>query len=179
MEFETAKQAAERMGVTVRAIQKWASQGRLPGAQLVGRVWNIPKHLTKPLDTNDALPVIERYYIPLLRCAYEVGKTKEFINSIPNEDDRNIALVEYYYYTGNVEKSAQLAEKYLNIENEFLRYTAKVMCAFANIFRGHIHLASFFSELILKDLEEGIKNENAPKELHAIAILIANIGKIF
>lgn len=178
MEFETAKQAAERMGVTVRAIQKWANQGRLPGAQLVGNIWNIPKHITKPLSTSDATPTIKRYHFPLLRYAYEVGKAKEFINTVSDEDDRNIALAEYYYYTGDAEKAAQLAEKYINSDDESLRYSANVMCTFANIFRGHIHLASFFSDLVLKDLEEGLKNEKAPQELHAIGILTAYIGKI-
>ena len=42
MKFETASQAAERMGVTVRAVQKWAKEGKLEGAQKVGRDWMIP-----------------------------------------------------------------------------------------------------------------------------------------
>ncbi len=182
MEFESAREAAQRMGVTARAIQKWAKDGRLLGAYFDNRIWRIPKHITQPLKTSEVKQqseqMIKRYHLPFLRCAYTVGKAKEFIDSIPDPDDKNIALAEYYYYTGNVEKAAQLAEKYMDSDDESLRYSANVMCTFANIFRGHIHLASFYSDLVLKDLERGLKNQNAPKELHAIGILTAYIGKI-
>ncbi len=177
MGFETAKQTAERLGVTDRAVQKWAKQGRVPGAYF-DRFWHIPKNFTQPLDLSEVIPEIKRYHLPLLRSSFELGKAKEFIDDIPDEDDRNIALSEYYYYTGNAEKSAQIAERYTDSEDESLRYSANVMLTFANIFRGHIHLANFFSELVSKDLEKGLANKKAPKELHAIGILTANIGKI-
>ncbi len=178
MKFESAKQAAERLGVTVRAIQKWANQGRLPGAYFDRRVWYIPKDVAEPLKTSEAVPAIKRYQLPLLRSNYEVGKAKEFIESIPDADDRNIALAEYYYYTGRAEQAAQLLEPYFDAEDESLRYSANVMCTFANVFRGHIHLANFFSERVSKDLEKGLANKNAPKELYAIGVLTAHIGKI-
>ncbi len=180
MEFESAREAAQRLDVTTRAVQKWAKEGRLPGAYMVGKMWCIPKNAKEPLKVNEVAqtPTIKRYHLPLLRSSFELGRAKEFIGSIPNEDDRNIALSEYYYYIGNAEKSAQIAEKYIDSEDESLRYSANVMLTFANIFRGHIHLATFFSDLVSKDLEKGLKNKNAPKELHAIGILTAYIGKI-
>ncbi len=176
MEFENSKQTAERLGVTVRAIQKWAKQGRIKDAYF-DHFWHIPKNFTEPLKANETVPTIKRYHLPLLRCPFELGRAKEFIDSIPDPDDRNIALSEYYYYTGYAEKSAQIAEQYIDSEDESLRYSANVMCTFANIFRGHINLVTFYSDLATKDLEEGLKNENAPKELHAIGILTAYIGK--
>ncbi len=176
MEFENSKQAAERLGVTVRAIQKWAKQGRIKDAYF-DHFWHIPKNFTEPLKANETIPTVKRYHLPLLRCPFELGKAKEFIDSIPDPDDRNIALSEYYYYTGHAEKSAQIAEQYIDSKDESLRYSANVMCTFANIFRGHINLVTFYSDLVTKDLEEGLKNENAPKELHAIGILTAYIGK--
>ncbi len=179
MGYESVKSAAERMGVTVRAIQKWAKEGRLPGSYFDNRVWWIPKEILKPLKISEAKPVttIKRYPLPLLRCTYTIGEAKEFIDSIPDPDDKNIALAEYYYYTGRAEEAAQLLEQYFDSEDESLRYSANVMCTFANIFRGHIHLATFFSERVSKELEEGLKNENAPKELYAIGVLTAYIGK--
>ncbi len=180
MEFESAREAALRLGVTTRAVQKWAKDGRLPGAYMAGQMWFIPKSAEKPLKVNEAVqtPVIKRYHLPLLRSSYEIGKAKEFVDSITDPDDKNIALSEYYYYTGDAEKAARLAEQYIDSEDESLRYSANVMCTFANIFRGHIHLATFFSELVSRDLEKGLKNENAPKELYAIGVLTAYIGKI-
>ena len=52
MEFETAKVAAERLGCTVRAVQQWASEGKLPGAKKQGRDWMIPTNAVKPSDFN-------------------------------------------------------------------------------------------------------------------------------
>ncbi len=179
MEYESVKSAAERLNVTVRAIQKWAKEGRLPGSYFDNRVWWIPKDITQPLKASEAKPVkgITRYQLPLLRSTYTIGEAKKFIESIPDPDDKNIALAEYYYYTGHAEEAAQLLEQYFDSSDDSLRYSANVMCTFANIFRGHIHLATFFSERVSKELEEGLKNENAPKEIYAIGILTAHIGK--
>ena len=54
MQFENAKQAAERMNVTVRAVQKWAKEGRLPGSYFDNRIWWIPKNITEPLKRGKA-----------------------------------------------------------------------------------------------------------------------------
>ena len=177
MKFEGAKQTAERLGVTVRAVQKWASQGRIEGAYY-DRTWHIPTDFTKPLDKSEVIPKITRYQLPFLRCAYEVGKAKEFIDSIPDEDDRNIALCEYYYYTGNAEKAAHIAEQYIDSDDDSLRYSANVMLTFANIFRGNIHLATFFSNIVSKDLEKGLASKKLSKEIYATGVLTAYIGKI-
>ena len=179
MQFENAKQAAERMNVTVRAVQKWAKEGRLPGSYFDNRIWWIPKNITEPLKKSEVKPIVEikRYQLPLLRSSFDVGSAREFIDSIPDSDDRNIALAEYYYYTGQAEKAAELLEPYINSEDDSLRYSANVMCTFANIFRGHIHLATFFSDNVSKQLEEGLKNENISQEIKATAVLTAYIGK--
>ncbi len=179
MGYESVKSAAERMGVTSRAIQKWAKEGRLPGAYFDNRVWWIPDDIKEPLKTNEVTPkkTVTRYQLPLLRCSFNVGEAMKFIESIPDPDDKNIALAEYYYYRGQAEEAAQLLEQYFDSDDESLRYSANVMCTFANIFRCPIHLAGFFSERVSKELEEGLKNQDAPKELHAIGVLTAYIGK--
>ncbi len=46
MKFETAKETAEKLGVTVRTVQKWASSGKLAGAYKSGRDWLIPNDAT-------------------------------------------------------------------------------------------------------------------------------------
>lgn len=61
MKFETVVQAAARLGVTVRAIQKWAKEGKLKGAQKVGRDWMIPvdsivKGSTTTASTSTKIP---------------------------------------------------------------------------------------------------------------------------
>ena len=48
MEFESAKKTAERLGVNIRTVQKWAKENKFEGACRLGREWLIPK---------DALPL--------------------------------------------------------------------------------------------------------------------------
>ena len=181
MEYENVKSAAERMGVTNRAVQKWAKQGRLPGAYFDNRVWWIPTDIKTPLKTGEInisqTTTATRYNLPLLRGNYSVGKAKEFIESISNPDYKNIALAEYYYYTGHAETAAQILEQYFDSEDESLRCSANLMSAFANIFRGHTHLANFFSDLVSKELEESLNNAHSSKQIIATDIMTAYIGK--
>jgi excisionase family DNA binding protein len=47
----TATEVAERLGVSDQAVLNWIKDGRVPGAQKVGRTWVIPE---------DSLELIER-----------------------------------------------------------------------------------------------------------------------
>ncbi len=177
--FETAKEVALRLGVTVRAVQKWAKQGKFDGAVLQGRMWMIPRGVL-PSETSSAGAArntgLSRLPLPLLRGVYPVEKVKDYIEGMDDEDDRNIALAEYYYYSGDAEKAAEIAEEYLDSEDEALRYSAGILLTFANIFRGHIHLASFVSGIVSARLEEKLL-KNSPPEVDALEILTAEIGK--
>lgn len=42
----TAKEAAERRGISLRRIQALCRQRRIPGARYVGRVWYLPDPFT-------------------------------------------------------------------------------------------------------------------------------------
>lgn len=39
----TATEVAERLGVSDQAVLNWIKDGRVPGAQRVGRTWAIPE----------------------------------------------------------------------------------------------------------------------------------------
>lgn len=54
MEFEQAAEVAERLQVTVRTVQLWAKEGRLPGARKVGRDWIIPAGCAGPVSAEQA-----------------------------------------------------------------------------------------------------------------------------
>lgn len=179
MQFEQAQQTAERLGVTVRAIQKWANEGRIPGAKKVGREWMIPVGLVKPVDKvkiSDK-PKKIRMAMPLLNSSFTPGKCREYIDCIPDEDDRKIALGEYYYFSGQAELCAKTVEEYLDSEDESLRYSAALLCSFANLSRGHIHLARFAMDRLKTDMIKGLRSE-ATAELHAIGIFTATTATV-
>ena len=50
MEYLTAKETAERWGVTSRRVQLLCEQGKIPGVTRLGKVWAIPKNAQKPVD---------------------------------------------------------------------------------------------------------------------------------
>lgn len=46
----TAKELAEKWGVTVRMVTLMCTEGKLPGAKKFGNSWVIPKDIEKPID---------------------------------------------------------------------------------------------------------------------------------
>jgi len=103
-EYKTAQQAAVRLGVTPRAIQKWAAAGKLPGAVKHGKSWLIPQNATTTEETQvgdhtipNSMPDVYqlspfRVAMPLLNSPYPIGKALEYIEAMPDPDDKSIAL---------------------------------------------------------------------------------------
>lgn len=193
-EYESVQETAERLGVTVRAVQKWAAGGRIPGAEKIGRTWFIPKGAavtdtaqankmqeaeeTEPNGIPDVYQLDPfRVAMPLLNSAYPIGKCMDFINAMSDEDDRNIALGEYYFFSGKSEAAAVTCEPYLDSHDPALRFSASLICTFANLARGHIHLARFAMGNLYQQVKTGLASD-APSELHAIGIFTATAASV-
>ncbi len=178
MSYESVKDAAARLGVTPRAVQKWASNGMLPGSIKQGRDWFIPSDVVKTAVGEETKKVKspDRMPLPLLRGAFEPGKAMGYIESLADEDDRNIALAEYYYYTGQGERANELAEPYLYSSDFVLRYSAGIICTFANAFKGYSRHGKFVAELVSSQLEQGLADNITP-ENRALWVVTAYMGK--
>ena len=50
MDYLSAKQTAQKWGVSIQRIQVICNQGRVPGAFIVGNSWAIPADAQKPKD---------------------------------------------------------------------------------------------------------------------------------
>ena len=50
LEWITPKEAGDKWGIKVRRVQALCSNGQIPGAVRLGRVWLIPKNAPKPND---------------------------------------------------------------------------------------------------------------------------------
>lgn len=50
MEFITAKQAAEKWGLSERRLQTMCNDGVIPGVVKFGHAWAIPENAEKPVD---------------------------------------------------------------------------------------------------------------------------------
>ena len=188
-EFETTAQAAVRLGVTKRAVQKWAAEGRIPGAVKHGNSWLIPQNavVTKSGESGQygilsSIPDVYqldpfRISMPLLNSSYPIGKIREYINAISDEDDRNIALGEYFFFSGYADQAVEILEPYLNSPDPSLRFSSNLICSFANLSRGHIQLARF-SMNQLHDQLQAVLHSEAPPHLHAIGIFTAHAASV-
>lgn len=50
MDYITAKEAAQKWGISERRVQVLCEQRRINGIQRLGKAWAIPKDALKPLD---------------------------------------------------------------------------------------------------------------------------------
>ena len=48
MKYLSATEIAAAWGVTARSVRKYCADGKIPGAYLVGKTWNIPEQAEKP-----------------------------------------------------------------------------------------------------------------------------------
>ena len=48
MGYISVKEASEKWGITERVVRQYCSDGRIPGAFLTGKTWNIPDDAEKP-----------------------------------------------------------------------------------------------------------------------------------
>ncbi len=186
--YETAQQAAVRMGVTPRAIQKWAAAGRLAGAVKHGKSWLIPvdavvsetveikEHHTD--GTEEVYPIQSfRTSMPLLNSPYPVGKALEYIEAMADPDDRNIALGEYYFFSGQSEKAVNTVAEYQDSHDPALRFSANLIAIFANLAGGHTHLTRFAMNNLQEQVRMGFRSD-APPKIHAIGIFTATTASV-
>lgn len=175
MTFESAEKAAARMGVTSRAVQKWAKEGRIPYAYKEGRDWKIPVSAKKPGEVRFGET---RYHEPMpIVHIFAPGKAMEYIESIEDPHDRAMALCEYHYMRGEFKECTIIAEPYMDSPNPVLRSTSALFCVFSNLCRGHMVKSHYASEVIRKTLEE-VADGEYPKETEASCLLCAKFLKV-
>ncbi len=173
-EYESVRETAQRLGVTVRAVQKWAAAGKIPGAVKEGRDWRVPKDILGPSEKKETTQEEKfRVALPLLSGAFVGGTALEYIESLEDEDDRAIATGEYYYYTGRSELATEIFEPYLVHPDPSLRYSAEFNSIFCNVSLGRIHLARFSIDALDKQVREGLK-QDASSKLNAMGVMTAH-----
>lgn len=176
MDFESATKAAARLECTVRAVQKWAKEGKIPFAYKDGRDWKIPVNAVKPCDSEKETEFFTNEPYPIIHT-YTTGKVMEYINSITDKDDYNMALCQYYYFKGELKESSIIAESYLDSKNPILCTTAAVFCIFANLCRGHLNKTRFAMEILEKEYAKNTKADTS-NELKAMSVLSDQIIKM-
>ncbi len=162
MEYMSAKEAAAKWGVSTIYVQRICMNGRIEGATKISGIWAIPADAEKPADMRKASvknrekmkdesqekpapsnePVSAQNVgaeqnlhtiMPLMNTPYKLGSAFEAANSIADADERNIALGEYYYFSGQSAKASDIVEEYLTHSDAAIRLSACLLYAYANL----------------------------------------------
>ena len=79
--------------------------------------------------------------MPLMGSSFEAGHAADVIKEISDEDERNIATAELFYFSGEAKKCAELVERYLETSDISLRISADMLYAFSNLTLGDAEAA--------------------------------------
>ena len=157
MESLTVRQAAEKWGLSPRTVQQLCTQGRIPGAQKFGKAWAIPADAQKPggprrvrrqeppapAQPSPGRSLSGGILMPLMNTPFLPGHCQEAVEAMEAGPQRDIALAEYHYFSGQPEQAVLEAEPYLTSPHMGARLSACLIYAYANLSLGRIQQARF------------------------------------
>ena len=155
--YLSIREASEKWGVSERRINQYCVEGQIPGAQRIGKSWAIPCNAEKPGDPrrvrSQTKPIIappitdslldHANLMPLMNTSFTPGHCREAVASMAAGPRRNIAMAEYYYFTGKAKLAARAAEPYLTSSEMGARLSSCLIYAYSNLFLGRIQRARF------------------------------------
>ena len=186
MDYITAREAAEKWGVSERRINQYCAEGRIPGAERFGGAWAIPAGAEKPGDprkqkTQTAPPSAKQApelfpgFMPLMNTPFRPGSCKEAIARMEAGPKKDIALAEYHYFSGQAEKAMQETEGYLTAADGGIRLSACLIFAYACLSMGRIdHARSALGE-IRRTLASGGETDPAARAMEAFVAFAAAV----
>ena len=191
MEYMTVREAARKWRVSERLAQQLCMDGRIPGARKFGGAWAIPTDARKPLDPRKVekpetepprqqdAPVSDASYLtpmPLMNAAFVPGQAMEYVEGIEDPRLRDIALAEYYYFSGNPEEAAREAAAYLSHPDLSLRLSACLLYAYANLSIGQIQRTRRALDEVRGTLAAA--DETMPPQLRAAAVFTVTTAAV-
>ena len=155
--YLSLRETAEKWGVSERRINQYCTEGRIPGAQRVGKAWAVPADAQKPGDPRrtrrqgKAAPaktasgglIDQTNLMPLMNTAFAPGKGRETVEAMLPGPRRDIATAEYHYFSGQAEAAAKEAEAYLTSPDMGARLSACLIYAYANLSLKRTQRAEF------------------------------------
>ncbi len=178
MEYESVSATAIRLGVSERAVQKWAKNGKIKGAKRIGRQWLIPEGAKAPLKgASETLEEKPHSFMPLLGSTFVPGNCSKLIESIKDSDDKALATAEYCYYKGQTQEAIEITELYLTHKSYALAFSACFIYTFANLSSGKLHLARLGLDNIKANVTKVLREEKN-EELRAIAVFVGTAASV-
>ena len=160
--YITAKQAAEKWGISDRRVRILCSQGKIPGAYQQGRAWKIPYDATKPTD--------KRYknkesLIPILEDKLKALKKRRPLTEGELERLNEEFLTEYTYNSNAIEgntltlRETDMVLRGLTIDRKSLKEHLEVI--------GHKEAFDYVKQLVSENIEI---SEKLIKDIHYLVL---------
>jgi len=160
--YITAKQAAEKWGISDRRVRILCSQGKIPGAYQEGRAWKIPYDAVKPSD--------ERYknkesLIPILEDKLKVLKKRRPLTEGELERLNEEFLTEYTYNSNAIEgntltlRETDMVLRGLTIDKKSLKEHLEVI--------GHKEAFDYVKQLVSENAKI---SEKLIKDIHYLVL---------
>ena len=187
--YRSTQEMAEKWGVSERRINQYCAEGRILGAQRVGKAWAIPADAEKPADprqtrrqgksasakTASGALIDQANLMPLMNTPFAPGKCRKTVEAMAPGPRRDIATAEYHYFTGHPEEAAKEAEAYLTSPDMGARLSACLIYAYANLSLKRIQRAEF----ALGELNVSLANAGEQVPLfRAAAAFVAFAGTV-
>ncbi len=109
--------------------------------------------------------------MPLLNTPYKLGTCQQAVEQIEDVDSRNIALAEYYYFSGQSAKASEMAEPYLQHPDVALRLSACWIYAYANLALDHTENTRRVIDLVKTVVES--MDDSTPIAYRALAVCVS------
>ena len=187
--YISIREAAEKWDVSERRINQYCTEGRIPGAQRIGKSWAIPADAEKPGDPRKKRGQVKTTtdksasgalldhanLMPLMNTAFMPGHCRETVEAMAEGACRDIATAEYHYFSGQAEDAAREAEAYLTSHDMAARLSACLIYAYTNLSLGRIPKARFALDELNASLNAAGKYS---KEFRAASAFIASTGAV-
>lgn len=184
--YLSVREAAEKWGVSERRINQYCSEGRIPGAEKIGKAWVIPADADKPGDPrkrkNQSVshkppnaPELFPGFMPLLNTRFEPGHCMETIEKMKAGPKKDIAMAEYRYFSGQAEKAMQDTEVYLTSTDGAIRLSACWIFAYSCLTAGRIDHARHALQEIRNTLDANRKTAPSVRAIESFAAFAAAV----
>lgn len=160
--YITAKQAAEKWGISDRRVRILCSQGKISGAYQQGRAWKIPYDATKPSDVRYKN---KESLIPILEDKLKVLKKRRPLTEGELERLNEEFLTEYTYNSNAIEgntltlRETDMVLRGLTIDKKSLKEHLEVI--------GHKEAFDYVKQLVSENAEI---SEKLIKDIHYLVL---------
>lgn len=170
MEYLSVAKTAEKWGISQRSVRNYCSTGRIPGAFLTGKTWNIPSDAEKPsrAKRKDAAPAT---LLDILKREKDARQSRGIYHKIQIELTYNSNHMEgsqltydqtrYIYETNTIGISAEA----VNVD-DILETANHFRCVDLVIERARLPL----SEKFIKELHAVLKSGTSDSRLDWFAV---------